>query len=150
MKIKLDYSDDNCSRRLSNLTFGSFLPALCQIINKDEEQTNADSDSQSSMNLKPYGNQISDTHLAKHRFQFSKVSARTLQVPTKEAPMNRSMQHGISMLYVPPSRNRGKVSINIELEDIRDHEEYWNNALIGLVVRDTPYMKFMEALVQQT
>ncbi|MCD7466785.1 hypothetical protein HAX54_003803, partial [Datura stramonium] len=44
------------------------------------------SDSQSSLNMKPYGYHISDTHLAKRKLQFSKDEVQTLTHKGKDVP----------------------------------------------------------------
>ncbi|XP_019265468.1 PREDICTED: uncharacterized protein LOC109243031 [Nicotiana attenuata] len=79
----------------------------------------------------------------------SKVKEADAEVHEKEArKQNRYSQMGMQLEYVPPSRREGKVIIQIEEEDVNELKEYWDNALIGYVLGDTPYEKSMVNYVE--
>ncbi|XP_019241874.1 PREDICTED: uncharacterized protein LOC109221897 [Nicotiana attenuata] len=56
---------------------------------------------------------------------------------------NRNSQMGMKLEYIPSSHREGKLVIQIEEEDVNELNEYWDNAVIGYVLGDTPYEKSM-------
>ncbi|OIT37131.1 hypothetical protein A4A49_01996 [Nicotiana attenuata] len=152
------------------LTFGSFLPAGFQPICEESELIENEELNRNQWN----SNNVSTVHAAQKgkeqlptspkRLQFSEVgsSKQTSDPDLRNAAMekestmhveeirkqNRSSQMGMKLDYVPPSHREGKVVIQIEEEDVNELKEYWDNALTGYVLGDTPYEKSMVSYVE--
>ncbi|XP_009804428.2 uncharacterized protein [Nicotiana sylvestris] len=60
---------------------------------------------------------------------------------------NRSSQIGKILTYIPPDPHGDTIVVTIVDEDIKEHQSYWSNSLIGYVPGENPYFKSMENYV---
>ncbi|XP_070045727.1 uncharacterized protein [Nicotiana tomentosiformis] len=75
------------------------------------------------------------------------MAGKELIEPIEGHVNNCGSQMGKPLTYVPPSMRDGKLVVKILAKDIKSQEEFWNTALIGYVLGDTPYARSMDNYV---
>ncbi|KAM3283673.1 hypothetical protein P3S67_022471 [Capsicum chacoense] len=139
-KLVTPRDEINCS--LPSLTFGNFLSLRYRSIPEEDEAPSMNSDSLTSVHLRNFGSICPNRKL-----QFSEHAPPAQQPVKKESSKNCKVGTGKTLSYIPSNTEDGKIYVNIVEDDLKEQTQYWQNALIGLLVGDTPYQNSMESFV---
>ncbi|XP_070029902.1 uncharacterized protein [Nicotiana sylvestris] len=132
-----------------------FLPSKFQSIEEENEiEAELEINKQNSPFRGGKNEQVKKGIHAPRQLQFSKIDTATHPPPmevrdkieTNESHVNKSWIAN-EETSVPLSMRDGKLVIKIIAKDIRYQEEFWNSALIGYVLGDTPYTRSMDNYV---